>query len=56
MDTLGIDNVVSECDRLAASVDAERFAIPQLLRDMAAQGKTFYGANPVIPARADEVA
>ncbi|MDT4795545.1 Fatty acid oxidation complex subunit alpha [compost metagenome] len=56
MDTLGIETVVRECDRLAASVDAERFAIPQLLRDMAAEGKTFHGANPVIPAREEEVA
>jgi 3-hydroxyacyl-CoA dehydrogenase/enoyl-CoA hydratase/3-hydroxybutyryl-CoA epimerase len=52
MDTLGIPEVVKECDRLAATYDAERYAIPQLLRDMAARGQTFYGANRVTPPAA----
>ncbi len=47
IDTKGIAQVVTECDRLASTYDAERFAIPQLLRDMAANGQTFYGRNPV---------
>ncbi|MGD8326488.1 MAG: 3-hydroxyacyl-CoA dehydrogenase NAD-binding domain-containing protein [Sphingomonadales bacterium] len=42
MDTVGIDNVVKELDRLAQAY-GERFAPPQLLRDMAAKGETFYG-------------
>lgn len=49
MDTIGIAQVVAECDRLAAAWDKERFAVPQLLRDMAAEGKTFYGENRIIP-------
>ncbi|WP_432470226.1 3-hydroxyacyl-CoA dehydrogenase NAD-binding domain-containing protein [Amphritea sp. HPY] len=50
MDTRGIAQVVSECDRLAAAYDTKRFAIPQMLRDMVADNKTFYGKNPVIPS------
>ncbi len=42
MDTLGIARVVETLDRLAAA-HGERFAPPQLLRDMAASGETFYG-------------
>ena len=49
MDTIGIGAVVAECDRLAARYDAGRFAIPALLREMAAEGKTFYGRNRVVP-------
>jgi 3-hydroxyacyl-CoA dehydrogenase/enoyl-CoA hydratase/3-hydroxybutyryl-CoA epimerase len=52
MDTLGIAGVVKECDRLAAAHDAERYAIPQMLRDMAARGQSFYGANRVTPPAA----
>ena len=48
MDTVGIAQVVAECDRLAQTWDKERFAVPQLLRDMAAQGKTFYGPNRIL--------
>lgn len=43
MDTIGIDNVVKELDRLAQAY-GERFTPPQMLRDMAAKGETFYGA------------
>ncbi len=42
MDTIGIGNVVATLDRLAQA-HGERFAPPQLLRDMAAAGETFYG-------------
>ncbi|MGB7405114.1 MAG: 3-hydroxyacyl-CoA dehydrogenase NAD-binding domain-containing protein, partial [Pacificimonas sp.] len=41
MDTLGLDHVVRTLDRLAQA-HGERFAPPQLLRDMAAKGETFY--------------
>jgi 3-hydroxyacyl-CoA dehydrogenase / enoyl-CoA hydratase / 3-hydroxybutyryl-CoA epimerase len=42
MDTVGLMKVVSELDRLT-QLYGERFAPPQLLRDMAARGETFYG-------------
>lgn len=42
MDTIGLDKVVAELDRLAQAY-GERFAPPKLLRDMAAKGETFYG-------------
>ena len=42
MDTVGIANVVAVLDRLAQA-HGERFSPPQLLRDMAAAGETFYG-------------
>lgn len=48
MDTKGIANVVAECDRLAQTYDSERFAIPQMLRDMVTSNQTFYGSNPVV--------
>ncbi len=41
MDTVGIANVVVTLDRLAQR-HGERFAPPQLLRDMAARGDSFY--------------
>ena len=44
MDTVGIAQVVATLDRLAQAHGA-RFAPPQLLRDMAAAGETFYGAR-----------
>lgn len=42
MDTVGLAQVVASCDRLAAT-HGERFAVPSLLREMAASGETFYG-------------
>ena len=42
MDTIGLDEVVRTLDRLTQTY-GERFAPPQLLRDMAAKGETFYG-------------
>ncbi len=51
MDTIGLDKVVAECDRLAARY-GEQYAAPQLLRDMAARGQRFYGANRVTPPAA----
>ncbi|MGK2286590.1 3-hydroxyacyl-CoA dehydrogenase NAD-binding domain-containing protein [Pedomonas sp. V897] len=41
MDTIGIAKVVEELDRLAQQY-GERFNPPQLLREMAARGETFY--------------
>lgn len=41
--TVGVDNFVNECDRLAQSYGA-RFTPPKLLRDMAAKGEQFYAA------------
>jgi len=46
MDTVGIANIVAELDRLAQTY-GERFSPPQLLRDMAAKGETFYGGASV---------
>jgi len=43
LDTIGIANVVEECEALAAKY-GDRFSPPKLLRDMAAEGRTFYPA------------
>ncbi len=51
MDTIGLARVVAECDRLAARY-GEQYAAPQLLRDMAARGQSFYGTNRVTPPAA----
>ncbi len=42
MDTVGLAQVVATLDKLAQA-HGERFTPPQLLRDMAAAGETFYG-------------
>jgi 3-hydroxyacyl-CoA dehydrogenase/enoyl-CoA hydratase/3-hydroxybutyryl-CoA epimerase len=42
MDTIGLDDVVRTLDRLTQQY-GERFAPPQLLRDMAAKGESFHG-------------
>ncbi len=44
VDTVGIAKFIEECEALAAKY-GERFAPPQLLRDMAAKGETFYPAS-----------
>ncbi|MGE0666441.1 MAG: 3-hydroxyacyl-CoA dehydrogenase NAD-binding domain-containing protein [Sphingomonadales bacterium] len=44
IDAVGVDAFVRECDRLAQQYGA-RFAPPKLLRDMAANGESFYGAR-----------
>ena len=41
--SLGIDNFITECDRMAQSYGA-RFTPPKMLRDMAAKGEQFYAA------------
>ncbi|MCI4644983.1 MAG: 3-hydroxyacyl-CoA dehydrogenase NAD-binding domain-containing protein [Hyphomonadaceae bacterium] len=41
----GVDKFVEEADRLAAKY-GERFAVPDMLRDMAAKGETFYSRFP----------
>jgi 3-hydroxyacyl-CoA dehydrogenase/enoyl-CoA hydratase/3-hydroxybutyryl-CoA epimerase len=43
IDGVGVAKFVESCDRLAQRYGA-RFAPPQLLRDMAARGESFYGA------------
>jgi 3-hydroxyacyl-CoA dehydrogenase/enoyl-CoA hydratase/3-hydroxybutyryl-CoA epimerase len=42
LDMIGAARAVEICDALAAAHGA-RFAAPNLLRDMAAKGETFYG-------------
>lgn len=42
MDEVGLKTFVETCDRLAGQY-GDRFKVPQLLRDMAARGETFYG-------------
>jgi 3-hydroxyacyl-CoA dehydrogenase/enoyl-CoA hydratase/3-hydroxybutyryl-CoA epimerase len=42
IDQAGTAKFVETCDRLAAQY-GDRFQVPQLLRDMAARGETFYG-------------
>jgi 3-hydroxyacyl-CoA dehydrogenase/enoyl-CoA hydratase/3-hydroxybutyryl-CoA epimerase len=42
IDTVGLEAFVHECDRMAQTY-GPRFTPPQLLRDMAARGETFYG-------------
>jgi 3-hydroxyacyl-CoA dehydrogenase/enoyl-CoA hydratase/3-hydroxybutyryl-CoA epimerase len=46
IDTIGVADVLQECDRLA-SLYGDQFKVPQLLRDMARNGETFYGAHAV---------
>jgi 3-hydroxyacyl-CoA dehydrogenase/enoyl-CoA hydratase/3-hydroxybutyryl-CoA epimerase len=46
MDTIGIPQTLHELDRMKAAYGA-RFAAPELLRDMAAKGQTYYGENAV---------
>ncbi len=43
IDTVGVDNFVQECGRMAQKY-GPRFSPPQLLRDMAANNETFYQA------------
>ena len=42
IDTVGLSAFVAEADRLAA-IHGARFAVPELLRAMAREGRTFYG-------------
>jgi 3-hydroxyacyl-CoA dehydrogenase/enoyl-CoA hydratase/3-hydroxybutyryl-CoA epimerase len=44
IDGIGVQRFVDECDGLAQRYGA-RFSPPQLLRDMAARGESFYGAR-----------
>lgn len=46
MDTLGLSHVIAQCDRLAAHY-GDLYALPQLIRDMAREGKTFHGDGAV---------
>lgn len=41
IDTVGLRQMIAVCDRLAEHVP-ERYAIPQILRDMAASGRAFH--------------
>jgi len=47
MDTLGIEQVLRECEHLARTTASTRFAVPELLRKMAANAQRFYGDHPV---------
>ena len=42
IDGMGAKTFVALCDKLAAECGA-RFAVPELLREMAGRGETFYG-------------
>ncbi|HKU98669.1 MAG TPA: 3-hydroxyacyl-CoA dehydrogenase NAD-binding domain-containing protein [Vineibacter sp.] len=42
IDQVGIQKFVAECDALAQKY-GQQFAVPKLLRDMAAKGQSFYG-------------
>ena len=44
MDTVGIDEFVKECDRMAQQY-GERFNVPGILREMADKGETWYGSK-----------
>lgn len=46
IDTLGLPAVIAECDRLQA-LYGDLYAVPSLLRDMAAAGQTFHGPQAV---------
>jgi len=46
LDIIGARRAVEICDDLEAR-HGKRFACPQLLRDMAEKGQTFYGPNAV---------
>jgi 3-hydroxyacyl-CoA dehydrogenase/enoyl-CoA hydratase/3-hydroxybutyryl-CoA epimerase len=46
IDTIGLPEVLRQCDRLAG-LYGEQFKAPQLLRDMASKGETFYGPHAV---------
>ncbi|WP_216913214.1 3-hydroxyacyl-CoA dehydrogenase NAD-binding domain-containing protein [Nocardia noduli] len=55
MDQIGIAEVVAELDRLRGA-HGEKFAVPDLLRRMAENGQSFYGANAVVsPGATGEV-
>ncbi len=49
IDSVGLEKFVQTCDRLAQKY-GERFAPPQLLRDMAARGESFYGKKQAAAA------
>jgi 3-hydroxyacyl-CoA dehydrogenase / enoyl-CoA hydratase / 3-hydroxybutyryl-CoA epimerase len=49
IETVGLPAFVSEADRLAAAY-GPRFAVPESLRKMAAEGRTFYGRNAAAAA------
>lgn len=42
VDMLGADKAVETCETLAAA-HGPRFAVPEILREMATTGQTFYG-------------
>ncbi|PZA11763.1 3-hydroxyacyl-CoA dehydrogenase [Rhodopseudomonas palustris] len=41
IDTVGLPRMIAVCDRLSGHMP-ERYAVPQMLRDMAASGRTFH--------------
>lgn len=44
VDSVGIDQFLADCDRLAQA-QGPRFSPPKLLREMAARGESFYGSS-----------
>jgi 3-hydroxyacyl-CoA dehydrogenase / enoyl-CoA hydratase / 3-hydroxybutyryl-CoA epimerase len=42
IDQVGVKAFVAECDELAKKYGPQ-FAVPQMLRDMASKGQSFYG-------------
>jgi len=44
IDWIGVTDFVSECSRLAEQY-GERFAVPEILKKMAKEGKSFYGKS-----------
>jgi 3-hydroxyacyl-CoA dehydrogenase/enoyl-CoA hydratase/3-hydroxybutyryl-CoA epimerase len=55
MDTLGLAAVIAECDRLAAQY-GDLYRLPDAVRQMAAQGRTFYGDNAAVSPGARQAA
>lgn len=46
IDTLGLARVVKRCDELAAAY-GKLYVLPESVREMAVDGRTFYGADPI---------
>ena len=49
MDTLGLPRLIERSEQLARAVSAERYALPELIYQMARNGQTFYGKQAVTP-------
>ena len=49
MDTLGMPRLIERSEQLARDVSAERYALPELIYQMARSGQTFYGKRALTP-------